>query len=129
MMILKERNNALVTISDEHAHLVDLLGALSDAVAEEPADPERVAEILDDVLAESAGHFKHEELLMLETGYPHYIDHQKNHEQILDAIRGLITRSRMNEMGSVSKTKELIEQWMLAHMKKFDEGLIRSLSK
>jgi hemerythrin-like metal-binding protein len=122
-------NKALVIVSDEHAQLVDLMYELDDAIAAEPASSGKVAGILEKILDQTAKHFMHEEELMLDAGYAGFEEHRHAHLDILAAISDLLIRYRAKTAVSGTDIKDGIEQSMFVHIKKYDDGLVRFLSK
>ena len=122
-------NKSLIAISNEHEHLVELLDAFSHALKRKPINPDAITTALYDILEETSEHFTHEEELMLETGYPHYIRHQKTHEYILGLIKNLIAQHHAGKLGVESKANILIEQVMFTHFEKFDTDLVILISE
>jgi hemerythrin-like metal-binding protein len=124
-----DHNKSLMVISDEHAHLVRLLNTLSYCIERKPLDRDAIAVALDDILEETREHFLHEEDLMIETGCPGYIDHQKDHEHILKLIQGLIEQNNARTADITAEARQLIEQSMSVHFEKFDRNLIIVVSE
>lgn len=127
-MLLETRNKALITISDEHAHLVDLFGLLDDLILQKTASKKQVGSVLNDLYKSAAEHFDHEEALMIEQGYGKFIDHQNHHQKTLEALKDKIERYNAGE-ADIAAVKEFIKDQMLSHMKLYDDGLILLLSK
>jgi hemerythrin len=127
--ISEGHNKSLKKISNEHAHLVDLLKALSCAVEQKPIGRDKITAALSNLLEVTSEHFAHEEELMLESGYAKYLDHQKNHEHVLGLIKNLIAQHCEGDIEVEGKAKILIEKWMLMHFKQFDKDLVTLVSE
>lgn len=120
----------LKTISDEHVRLSKLLDAFDKQVDEmERASFESVKDILSDILVEMSNHFIHEEEIMLEVGYPYYLEHKENHRRILGLIQNLASQYKSGVSGVRSKIKSFIETSIFDHLEKYDRDLIVLLSE
>ncbi|MCW8915721.1 MAG: hemerythrin family protein [Magnetovibrio sp.] len=68
-------------IDGEHAEIVDMINAISDSIAEE--DAKQCAAKLDQFLVVCDNHFKSEEALLANAGYPDLKDHAAFHAELL----------------------------------------------
>ena len=127
--LFESHNKSLMTISDEHMHLVDLLNTLLREVQQKPINAKMVAALLDDIYKETSEHFSHEDDLMFETGYPQYLEHQQHHTFILGLIKNLIDQVRAGNLDVETAAKDMIEQCMVVHFEKHDRDLIILLSE
>ncbi|MCF8150669.1 MAG: hemerythrin family protein [Burkholderiaceae bacterium] len=82
--------NAAANADTESEHQVQLglLQNLCDSI-QERSDPASIAKILDELIDYSEAHFVSEELLMRMKSYDDYEDHVADHEQMLEALRGI----------------------------------------
>jgi len=127
--LYENHNRSLITISDEHAHLVELLDILDSAIKLKPRAPNIVGAVLDDIFDETSEHFLHEEAIMLEAGFSDFLAHQKDHQTILALMKSLIERHSGGESGIDSEIRQLIEGWMQRHFKSYDGNLVVLLTE
>ncbi len=102
-------------IDEDHRRLVETFNLLGHAV-EEGAAREYVEALLEELLACTDWHFKHEERLMLQHGYPELESHRKEHQELIDSIRALhderLRAGRPLSAGDV----EYLEHWLTGHI-------------
>ncbi len=102
-------------IDEDHRRLVESFNRLGHAM-EQNEPREYVELLLEELLACTEWHFKHEERLMFEAGYPDLEAHRKEHQELLDGIRELhrrrIEANRPLSAGDI----EHLEQWLTGHI-------------
>jgi len=99
----------------EHRVELALLDALEEAVRQDRG-PNRIHEILDQLIEHTNVHFISEQLLMRLTAYPRYEAHAEEHEQLMEQASEL---QEHVEAGRVQPTLAFIEsmrRWLVQHM-------------
>jgi len=110
-------------------HLVELalLDALHDAVRRD-LGPNKVAEVLEQLLEHTSVHFMSEQLLMRLTAYPLYEAHAQEHDALMAQAR---TLQGHVAAGAVQPTLAFIDsmrEWLLRHMDGKDRALAQHLT-
>lgn len=102
-------------IDEDHRRLVDLFNILSHSVAEGDA-AEYVEAVLEELIACTVWHFRHEERLMLKYRYDGLAEHKTEHQDLIDSVRVLQQRF-LQESKSVSDADiEFLEHWLTEHI-------------
>ncbi len=108
------------SIDDEHKKLVGMLNELYDAMHAGHAK-DVLSKILDDMIAYTAAHFKHEEELFKRTGYPHAAAHKAEHDaltkQVL-AVREKYAQARTTQLSMEVMT--FLKSWLNGHIRESD---------
>jgi hemerythrin len=102
----------------EHDHQLALLLALKDACAGD--EKKRAAELVDQLDDYTNMHFLFEETLMIQTRYPSYNAHRREHEQLIRELRSLRGAVIEGPVEAVASAAGAIEQWLLQHIQTFD---------
>jgi len=112
----------------EHSVELALMDALHDAVARD-LGPNRVREILDQLLEHSNVHFMSEQLLMRLTAYPQYEAHALEHDELMARARAL--QNRVAGAGTATSLEAIVEmrRWLLEHMDHKDRALATYLAE
>ena len=107
-------------IDAQHRTLVSLLNKLHQAMSE-GRDREALASILDELLGYTKFHFRTEEQLMEQTGFPELAQHRSQHaaltRKVLDFQRDFAT-------GKVALSVQLmsfLKDWLTSHIMKTDK--------
>jgi hemerythrin len=103
------------TIDDDHKHLFALVDDLRTALQNEGRGFRKIVNGLTQYIH---GHFEREEYLMLETNYPDYAQHVKNHRKFMRlvyAVRKIM--SEQPELLDMTKMLRFLEQWLVNHIK------------
>jgi hemerythrin-like metal-binding protein len=102
-------------IDEDHRRLVDLFNILNRSVAEGDAR-EYVEAVMEELIACTVWHFRHEERLMLKHGYPGAAEHKAEHDDLIASAQDL-QRKLLEEGKAVSSDDiELIEHWLTGHI-------------
>ncbi|GAA0527189.1 hemerythrin-like metal-binding protein [Rhizomicrobium palustre] len=70
--------NGVASIDDQHRELVSLMNALYDSAS--TGEPRDTVRLFDQLLEHTVAHFRHEESLFINTGYPEAERHRRHHE-------------------------------------------------
>jgi hemerythrin-like metal-binding protein len=102
-------------IDEDHRRLVDLFNILNRSVAEGDAR-EYVEAVMEELIACTVWHFRHEERLMLKHGYPGAAEHKAEHDDLIASAQDL-QRKLLEEGKAVSSDDiELLEHWLTGHI-------------
>lgn len=102
-------------IDDDHKKLIGIVNELNDAVAGGRA-ANVVGEVLEDLISYTAWHFRHEERLMQTYGYPEYLAHKTEHEDLVDAATGLQAKFVNGEPDVASTLLPFLKDWLTNHI-------------
>lgn len=102
-------------IDDDHRRLVDLFNILNHAVSE--GDEKRYIEaVLEELIACTVWHFRHEERLMLAHGYPGTEEHKTEHRELIDSAVALQQGFLREGKQVSSEDLEFLEHWLTGHI-------------
>ncbi len=102
-------------IDEDHRKLIGLFNLLERAVAgDEPR--EYVEALLEELIAATEWHFRHEERLMIRHGYPDRQAHWQEHRELVKGLRAL-HEDRLREGRPLSaRDVEHLERWLTGHI-------------
>ena len=81
----------------------------------------RLGALLDELYAKAKRHFKKEEALMLEHGYPAYASHQREHVMLLAELKStFITRFEQGCCHMDPAVFKALKSWFIAHVIRSD---------
>ena len=103
-------------IDRQHLTLINIINKIADSFAE-GSNEACLGDLLPELKWYAAEHFKHEELFMSETCYPHLADHRKLHTAMLAAVDKLIAKCKSGETLATIETSEFFKEWLLNHIK------------
>jgi hemerythrin len=113
----------LSDVEAEHALQYKLLGAAERLLAAGDAGAREVVQQLYDY---SEAHFGSEQVLMRLHSYPEYQSHEREHGDLLTALRNLL--DRIGEEGGASAAGAL-RRWLTAHIHHADEAFVEYLRR
>jgi hemerythrin-like metal-binding protein len=102
-------------IDEDHRRLVDLFNLLNHAVADGESRDYTEA-LLDELIACTIWHFKHEERLMLKYGYKGLAEHQSEHAGLIDSAMALQQKFLSGGSPASSEDIEFLEHWLTGHI-------------
>ncbi len=101
-------------IDQDHRVLVGLFNLLNHAVADNEAS-NYIEAILDELVACTAWHFKHEERLMLKHEYPGIDEHRLDHRELIQSAQAIQQRvSADNPLSAVDI--QYLDHWLTGHI-------------
>lgn len=106
-------------IDQQHEELVNMLNRLNDAVKSN-ASHETLSLMFDDLVAYTDFHFRSEEQLMIENGYPDTDAHKNEHRLLVEESHYL--KERLVD-GSELLALQSLKDWVLAHIQFMDKKL------
>lgn len=102
-------------IDEDHKKLVDLFNLLNHSVAEGDAK-NHIEAVMEELISCTVWHFRHEERLMLKYGYEGFLEHKREHQDLIDSVRAL-QQKLLEEGKSVSSEEiEFLEHWLSGHI-------------
>lgn len=109
-------------LDSDHRILIDLLTQLFDAT--ETGQAHSVVDSVLGVLAEyTEHHFRREETLLLQAGYPHLEEHRDEHRGFERRLRELTERRRAGERGVLNEqVADLLKKWLTEHIQVSDNS-------
>ena len=116
-----------VRMDAEHQVELALLDALHEAVSRD-LGPNRVAEVLEQLLEHTNVHFMSEQLLMRLTAYPHYEAHAEEHDELIVKTRMLQSHVAAGEIKPTLALIDAMRSWLVQHMDGKDRALAAYLS-
>ncbi len=118
---------AVDEIDEDHQRLVELLNIFSRAVAEDEAPEYRTA-ILDELIACTTWHFRHEERLMLKYRYPAFSGHKNEHQELIKSAAAFQQKYQQDGGKMSEEDFEYLEHWLTEHILVVDMKLGEWLS-
>jgi hemerythrin-like metal-binding protein len=108
-------------IDAQHKELIDRLNHLVSLRTESVSDDE-IKKMLDFLSDYAVKHFADEEALQIQSGYPKYEWHKKQHQLFVDEYRKMRQEFDCNGFSAefVSKLKDSVISWIVNHIKSVD---------
>lgn len=117
----------LLLIDEEHRGLLERLNTLIALLANQAAAADWLPE-LDRLITEVDTHFRHEEQMMENIGYPGYPAHRQQHQHLLQEVaqfRAQVTAQNAAE--DTLATVRFLKFWVLKHMVQEDAKIKQHL--
>jgi hemerythrin len=103
------------TIDAEHQELFRLINAFHDHWLEK-YDRQSIAPLLNQLVTYTQQHFKHEEQIMFDAGYPKLAEHQHVHESMIETIFTLQQAFEEKNNHLEMDTLKFIKSWLIVHI-------------
>ena len=116
-------------LDQQHALLADCINRLvrqcacteNAPQAGRDADRQRLGEVLEELYAKARQHFRNEEALMLERGYPGYASHLQEHSMLLAELKStFIDRFRQGCCHMDPAVFKALRSWFIVHVIRSD---------
>ena len=102
-------------VDDDHRKLVNLFNLLNHSVAE--GEPEAyVTAVMDELIACTVWHFRHEERLMVKYGYEGLAAHRAEHDDLVASVTELQGKLSQEGASVTSAEIEYLERWLTGHI-------------
>lgn len=102
-------------IDEDHRRLVELFNILNRALEEgEPRD--YIAAVLEELIACTVWHFRHEERLMLKYRYDGLAEHKEEHDALIESARELQQKFLQEDRSLSAGEIEFLEHWLTGHI-------------
>ncbi len=105
---------------EEHRHLIDLINKLNQALMIGSA-PKTMEEILSGLVDYTVIHFKHEEDLMTQYGYPRYDQHRNEHISLTSQVIDFQTRLKEGRASFSLELMHFLSEWLIKHIQMSDK--------
>ena len=119
----------LVSVDEQHRHLIDLLNQLTSTLREAP-DTLDIALALQNLGRETSQHFSHEEQVMANISYDRLELHRQKHQALLaefsERSTALVEQARL---GEIEDLIAYLKFWLLHHLMSEDTRLHRFLNQ
>ena len=102
-------------IDTEHQELFRLINAFHD-LWQEKRDPQTIAVLLNQLVAYAEMHFRHEEGIMFDAGFPRLAEHQQVHETMVETIFKLRQSFEQHHDHLEMSTMKFVKSWLLEHI-------------
>lgn len=115
-----DMSTGVMQFDDEHRQLVALYNELFDATsANQPVSV--LADILDRLLAQTCDHFRREEELMRQTGYPRVAEHEAEHDRLVTELSNVRHRLLGGTKSAIdAETLAFLDRWLVVHTVEMD---------
>jgi len=109
-------------IDTQHRQLVDIINQLHTAMSQ-GAGPDVLGGLIDTLIEHTRTHFRDEERLMTDAGFPGLAKHKAEHDRLLQHIVDLAQRFRAGDALLSFAVMIELKGWALVHIEKFDIAL------
>jgi len=115
-------------IDKDHRHLVDLVNELHNATSQGRGQ-EVVANILESLIAYTAGHLEREEHLMASVKFPQLDRHKIGHARFIEDLRKLQRKYQAGSITVASQLSTVLRDWLSLHIRRNDKELLKFIKK
>ncbi len=110
----------IVAFDNEHRTLVAEVNRLYEAIRDKRGD-EVLGEILVMLESYTVDHFQHEEKLMAEYQFPGLEEHQRVHQELIDALQEIKARAASGTEELAQELLKFLRVWVLEHIIEVDK--------
>lgn len=115
----KEYSIGIEYIDQDHKKLLHLLNQFS--IAYDYAQCEEFErEALEELVSYTKYHFKREEKLMEDYGYPGFPEHQEEHQAMIDKVEEYVAIYNIEGHNSLKQVTNLLTYWLINHIQESD---------
>ncbi len=111
-------------IDEEHQKLFALAEGMHEAMLEGKGKA-ALEEVLARLVKYTCYHFEHEEQLMARILYPHYQQHQQEHEELRAKVEAMRERSASGEITMTIEVMQFLMEWLRRHTITSDRRISR----
>ena len=116
-------------IDADHQRIIALINDLHDAMSERAGEA-IIRKVLFDLIVYCQGHFMREEEQMKVICYPGYEAHKREHDALVEKVRGLYGESEESTSPTLTiQTAHFLRDWLTTHILKSDMALAAVLRK
>ena len=109
-------------IDEDHRRLVDLFNILNRSV-EQGDSADYIEAVMEELIACTVWHFRHEERLMLKHAYPGGGEHKAEHEELIASAKALQQKLLHEGRTVVGEDLQFLEHWLTGHILGTDKDL------
>jgi len=115
------------SIDAQHGLLIDCFNELSRAVGN--SEPRHLVDMaLRAMIHTTSAHFRHEEKLLDESGYPDLAAHREEHVALLHQVEEYEQRYKAGTLELNPHTMALIKSWIVDHILESDQAFVPHLT-
>ena len=103
------------TIDSEHQELFRLINNFHSSWLEKHA-PHDIAKVLNQLIVYAEMHFRHEETIMRDAGYPKLEQHQLIHDGLIESIFRLQQSYEDKSLHLEMNTMKFVKSWLIDHI-------------
>ena len=103
------------SIDNDHKKLIHLINNLQTAI-DYKTDKLFERQTLDEVLDYTEYHFRREEHLMENNGYPDFVPHKEKHEKMIEKIGEYVKAYEKGESGAIESLLTYLRSWLINHI-------------
>lgn len=107
-------------IDDQHKRLIKLINKVIDE-SNEPDSAKLIADTLEEMLSYALTHFKTEEAILKEAGYPQFTEHRKEHLDFIKKTSELSIKFDLSNNELRNEILGYLKDWLMHHI--FEEDL------
>ncbi len=119
-----EYDIGIESIDSQHRNLVGLINSLQTAVDYSTGE-EYQRQVLDKLVEYTRTHFKYEEGLMEQNGYPEFVSHCAEHKRMIARVDEVLEAYRQDQEDAMKKAVVFLKGWFINHI----NGTDRQYSK
>jgi circadian clock protein KaiC len=109
-------------LDNEHIALVEFVNTFLSNLAKS-GDLILAADKFEPIIKRISAHFRYEEHMMEQSGYPQAKDHEEVHRQMEERLDGMLRQIEAGEPVSSQQTMQFLQEWLLDHIKTVDKTL------
>lgn len=109
-------------IDEQHRCIVSIINSIHYFI-EEHRELDVLHSIIDMMIQYTVIHFKTEEAMLKEAGYPHIEDHVQLHKHLIDQLKGVVSHKAMQDR-DVEPLMKLLKAWWLSHINQEDRKYV-----
>jgi len=111
----------IAALDEEHQQLVAMLNELYAGV-QGGTSQDALGHVLDELIGYTASHFKHEEHLFAQTGYPESAAHKKEHDALTQQVLDVQAQYKAGATGTLSmEVMAFLKTWLVTHIQGSDK--------
>jgi hemerythrin-like metal-binding protein len=102
-------------IDEDHRRLVDLFNILNHSVVDGDAT-NYIEAVMEELICCTVWHFRHEERLMLKYAYDGFVEHKKEHQELVESAKALQQKFLHEGKPLSSEDIKFLEHWLTGHI-------------
>jgi len=112
----------------QHRELVSIINSLQEAI-NQGLGSDKLANVLEDLLAYTNFHFAAEEKLLKKHAYPGYVEHKRKHGAMREKVESLIADYNRGKVAMTFSVLKFLQDWLSKHIMGTDKNYAEYLNK
>ncbi|PKL42734.1 MAG: hypothetical protein CVV41_11915 [Candidatus Riflebacteria bacterium HGW-Riflebacteria-1] len=104
------------TVDEQHKELIEKVDELEQRLENDEADDHSFTDALMFVVDYARDHFRDEENLMFETGYPGFENHRMLHDRLVNHLANFLKDMQQGNGGTFSELVSYLHVWIDGHV-------------